>query len=963
VPGGLSSSPHTTASKVELAAFQIQLDQLVASATSVHHVQAAIKAHDEVLALNGGARRSSFIVAASRPSLAPAPPLPPTTASPARARDADSLSETPSHSPDHPRSEAPSVSASPPPQSLSLNANVDAIAATTAANDDDDDDDTEEADPSRLPPAIPPTPPSGSESMSPAPVRRKAAPPREPPPVPPPPPPSQTRETDVSGLRLSLLPAVSVARSDEKPPRPSVPSPQSSPKGGEPKSPLSSSPARAKASRKGKDSAPSTPKAAPSTPKGAPSTPKTPKSSDKKSLSQSARKERDSGKKKAKKSSLSKRDRLSVSAKLPSTAAAAAATAKVLVNLGDSDDSENALLRALEAEAAEKSDESSNASDGDSKVSATSVLAELFDLLRGQEIDRMLQLAENWHSALDLNRRDANGRTLLCLAASIGNATVVQRLLALGAKPTATTSLGSSPLHCAARHGRADICSLLLELDVEASAANKHGVTPLHAALSTNQHHVVPLLVDAGASAVARDSNGCTPLHVGCALGHAAAVRALLHAVEHSKPDGQAQLAALTASKDDSDLTPLLCAVLQDHARVVEQLVRYGATNDADADGLTPLSVATHEPTKQILTRAFVAPAAPEDDLTSSESGSLTARRRHAEEARRRKTASPTTQAPTPPAAAAAASSSSSSSSSAPAGAGAGSGSAAPSSHAPAAPIEAGENEAVAFEGPLMVREGALRKQWVERYATLQNGELSCYADKAASKTSDALWFITVDDHVEQVPLKDAKAAFAELTFELVAHSKHILFRARTPEDKLAWVNKINLLKYSREHGGTAGLHLRTVDYANVQQRSISSDRSSAFRTPVATGSPVQAITTVPRRPIAVPALNLSGGHKPSSVLSPTATAAVNAAAAAANEDETDESESDNLRVPTVNLSSKTDRRKSMRRLHNAGAHAGDGQKDELSPRFKVPHLPSRKAAAARKAASGHRSSDEDSEE
>jgi hypothetical protein len=946
VPGGLSSSPHTTASKVELAAFQIQLDQLVASATSVQHVQAAIKAHDEALALNGGGvRRASFIVAASRPSLAPAPPI---TASPARARDVDSRSETPSHSPDHPRSEAPSVSASPPPLSLPLhggvrvNANADAIAAND--DDNDDDDDTEEADPSgRLPPAIPPTPPSGSESMSPAPVRRKAAPPKEPPPVPAPPPPSQTRETDVSGLRLSLLPAVSVARSDEKPPRPSVPSPQSSPKGGEPKSPLSSSPAR-KSSRKGKDSAPSTPKAAPSTPKGAPSTPKTPKSSDKKSLSQSARKERDSSKKKAKKSSLSKRDRLSVSAKLPSTA-------KVLVNLGDSDDSENALLRALEAEAAEKSDESSNASDGDSKVSAASVLVELFDLLRGQEIDRMLQLAENWHSALDLNRRDANGRTLLCLAASIGNATVVQRLLALGAKPTATTSLGSSPLHCAARHGRADICSLLLELDVEASAANKHGVTPLHAALSTNQHHVVPLLVDAGASAVARDSNGCTPLHVGCALGHAAAVRALLHAVEHSKPDGQAQLAALTASKDDSDLTPLLCAVLQDHARVVEQLVRYGATNDADADGLTPLSVATHEPTKQILTRAFVAPAAPEDDLTSSESGSLTARRRHAEEARRRKTASPSTQAP-PPTAAATASSI------------AGAGSAAQSSHAPAAPVEAGENEAVAFEGPLMVREGALRKQWVERYATLQNGELSCYADKAASKTSDALWFITVDDHVEQVPLKDAKAAFAELTFELVAHSKHILFRARTPEDKLAWVNKINLLKYSREHGGTAGLHLRTVDYANVQQRSISSDRSSAFRAPVAAGSPVQAITTVPRRPVAVPALNLSGGHKPSSVLSPTATAAVNAAAAAAtaNEDETDESESDNLRVPTVNLSSKADRRKSMRRLHNTGAHAGDGHKDELSPRFKVPHLPSRKVAAARKAASGRRS-DEDSEE
>jgi hypothetical protein len=46
----------------------------------------------------------------------------------------------------------------------------------------------------------------------------------------------------------------------------------------------------------------------------------------------------------------------------------------------------------------------------------------------------------------------------------------------------------------------------------------------------------------------------------------------------------------------------------------------------------------------------------------------------------------------------------------------------------------------------------------------------------------------------------------AELCLSLAVHGKTYHLRASTAEEKLGWVSKINLLKYSRQHGGTAGL-------------------------------------------------------------------------------------------------------------------------------------------------------------
>jgi ankyrin repeat protein len=970
VPTTSSASPHTTASKVELAALQIELDTLLQHAHSVAAVQQAIRAHDEIVAAtnnnNNGVNSNNVVINRSPSAVvrrASATSAGPTAVSTGVVDDL-SMRRLSSKSPPPPVHRAPSFSSDASPPSLPPSGSSTLKLNHSPGLDDQasDDSDTLSQDYAsrsngspKSRPDIPPTPPSEPDaSPPPVPHRVRPTPPRVPPPLAPLPP---ALAGDQGSLKSALVDKIALNGSPKRdspkrdsPKRDSPGRSRDSPGRSSPVplSPTIDSPSRRKASSR-RPSAPSTPKAD----------------------SSRANKKLSSSRKEKKSSRRDDKSRSSQHSPAVASAVAASPVAKkspkVVVNLRDSDDddSEQRLLRALEAEALEASNESSHASDDDTTVNASTVLNELFGLLRNGETERFIQLAENWHSALDFNRRDPNGRTLLCLAATVGDADTTQRLLTLGAKPSATTALGSSPLHCAAYHGRAAVCSLLLELDIEASAANKHGLTPLHCAVSSNQHHVIPLLVNAGAAFAARDANGSTPLHVACTLGHVASVRALLRAIEGTKPDGIAALASALAAKDDAELTPLMSAVWQNHANCVELLVRHGAKNDADRDGLTPLSIASDDAIKQILVRAFVsggddAPAGDDAGASSSaapESGSLSARRRHreAEDARRRKQSVP----------AIAASSASGAN---------GAALASPSQSSARRDSTVQDQEAsVSFEGALLVREGALRKQWVERYATLANGELSCYADKVLAKTgSDPLWFVTVDETVELVPLKDGKAAHAELSFSLLVRNKTVLLRAKTPEDKLTWVNKINLLKYSRQHGGTAGLHLLARE-ASGQQRSISSSGERGgtfFRVPSqqSKSSPLSPDKSQSRRPLAVPALDLTGAGVKSAPTKPAADAA------AKHDDDDDgvldssESETDNMPVPTVNLS-KADRRKSIRRLqHDSGMDTGGHHHHphksprELSPRFKLPHVPTRRAVASRRAAAIAKGEDPDAD-
>lgn len=117
---------------------------------------------------------------------------------------------------------------------------------------------------------------------------------------------------------------------------------------------------------------------------------------------------------------------------------------------------------------------------------------------------------------------------MLCLAAAIGDKDTVEILIECGARVSATTAFGQSPLHFAAANGHVSVgehialasfsstslifplqcaflpcvCTVetLLDLDAAASPSNKYGVTPLHLAASGNRASVCKVLCQHGAA-------------------------------------------------------------------------------------------------------------------------------------------------------------------------------------------------------------------------------------------------------------------------------------------------------------------------------------------------------------------------------------------------------------------------------------------------------------------------------
>ena len=118
---------------------------------------------------------------------------------------------------------------------------------------------------------------------------------------------------------------------------------------------------------------------------------------------------------------------------------------------------------------------------------------------------------------------------MLCLAAAIGDKDTVEILIECGARVSATTAFGQSPLHFAAANGHVSVgehialasfssallifplqCAFLpylyntvetlLDLDAAASPSNKYGVTPLHLAASGNRANVCKVLCQHGAA-------------------------------------------------------------------------------------------------------------------------------------------------------------------------------------------------------------------------------------------------------------------------------------------------------------------------------------------------------------------------------------------------------------------------------------------------------------------------------
>jgi ankyrin repeat protein len=128
-----------------------------------------------------------------------------------------------------------------------------------------------------------------------------------------------------------------------------------------------------------------------------------------------------------------------------------------------------------------------------------------------------------------VNMRQAEGRTPLYLAASLGNGTAqVRLLLDRGADPNVPLANGRTPLMAAALRGDLEVVRLLLDGKANVNARDGAGETALMVAATDGNPHVVRLLLARGADVRVRTKRNETALGNAGTAGNEETVRLLL---------------------------------------------------------------------------------------------------------------------------------------------------------------------------------------------------------------------------------------------------------------------------------------------------------------------------------------------------------------------------------------------------------------------------------------------------
>jgi ankyrin repeat protein len=205
---------------------------------------------------------------------------------------------------------------------------------------------------------------------------------------------------------------------------------------------------------------------------------------------------------------------------------------------------------------------------------------------------QLLAAASNGDTALvlqllaagDLNpdvRRAADDVTPLMIAAQLGDAAMVDAVLAAGADPASRDTAGDTALIFAASHGSPDVIRLLLAAEADSAASTTTGWTPLHAAAFNGNDAAVELLLAAGANVGAVDDRGMAPLVAAAQIGHTSTAALLL--------DARAAVDQATTI----GWTALQWACVNGHVDTVKMLLDHGAAIDhRAADGTTALHAA-----------------------------------------------------------------------------------------------------------------------------------------------------------------------------------------------------------------------------------------------------------------------------------------------------------------------------------------------------------------------------------
>lgn len=213
-----------------------------------------------------------------------------------------------------------------------------------------------------------------------------------------------------------------------------------------------------------------------------------------------------------------------------------------------------------------------------------------------------------------MHQRDANGKTILHLAAEKGRTDIVIYLLKNGANPDAQDHNGDSPLQFAAYEGYLEITTLLIKSGANINTVNRYGVTPLLNSLFNKKYEIARVLVLKGADFNFKSRNGNPALHVAAKDGNLEFVKFLISHGAHVRASGQFNAEPLHFAAEYGNLevvkylvsngaelnarntygkTPLHEAVMNNHIEVVKFLTQNGANHLAkDINGTTPIMLA-----------------------------------------------------------------------------------------------------------------------------------------------------------------------------------------------------------------------------------------------------------------------------------------------------------------------------------------------------------------------------------
>lgn len=119
---------------------------------------------------------------------------------------------------------------------------------------------------------------------------------------------------------------------------------------------------------------------------------------------------------------------------------------------------------------------------------------------------------ENKDGGADLEQLDANGDSLLAVAAAHAQTEVINALLSMGANLNSVNVKGRSPLALAAQQGYAYAVEMLIEAGSNVEAEDNDGYTPIALAAMEGCVDAVQTLLDASAKTNLRCQNGLTVL-------------------------------------------------------------------------------------------------------------------------------------------------------------------------------------------------------------------------------------------------------------------------------------------------------------------------------------------------------------------------------------------------------------------------------------------------------------------